>query len=198
MSMMTPLGRGGYMYRRHRRWPMALAVLLVFLLIAGLVAGGWWWWTNRDDGSGQAAPKPAKVCHTPAVEQPKDIPEPAAVDVNVDNGTEQAGLAIDTADNLALVGFNVVGIGNTEEPVKKGVAVIRYGPNGFAGAIRLASYLPGSTLEPIDQRKGPMVDFWIGPDFNGLATSKQADVDAVTLPTAQPVCHKVRATESSS
>lgn len=186
------------MYRRHRRWPTILAVVLVMVLVVGLGVAGWWWWTNRNDSNDQAAPKPTKVCHTPTVEQPKDIPEPAAVDVNVQNGTDQAGLAIDTADNLALVGFNVVGIGNTDESVKKGVAVVRYGPNGFAGAVRLASYLHGATLEPIDQRKGPMVDFWIGPDFSGLASSKQADVDAVTLPQAQPVCHEVRASNSSS
>jgi hypothetical protein len=193
--MMTPMGRGGYMYRRGRRWPRVLAALLVVLLIAA-VAAGVWWWSNRSDDQANHTAGPTRVCHTPVAKQPKVIPDPAAVNVNVANGTSQAGLAIQTADGLAGVGFTVVGIGNTASPVKKGVAEIRYGDNGLGGAIRLASYVPGGTLVPLPQRKGDVVDFWIGPKYNGLTSSKQADVQSVKLPTPKPVCHKVHSSHS--
>ncbi len=125
------------------------------------------------------------------------FPSPAAVDVDVANGTDTAGLAIDTADSLALVGFNVVGIGNTDQPVKQGVAIIRYGHDGEASALRLASYIPHAQLVLLDQRKGSTVQLWLGPKFDGLATGKDVDLESVQLPTPTPVCHKVHSGKSS-
>ena len=151
MSMMTPWSRGSRtaatVGSAEQSSPSCLSWFLSLASVS-LVGGGGPTATTDD----QAAPKPTKVCHTPTVEQPKDIPEPAAVDVNVQNGTDQAGSASTLRPDLALVGFNVVGIGNTDESVKKGVAVVRYGPNGFAARF-VRVFLHGATLEPIDQRR---------------------------------------------
>lgn len=191
MTMLTPMGRGGRMYPRSRRWPRVLAAFLIIALIA--VAGaGLWWWLTRDDASVEPLPSATKICRTPTPSLPKVIPAPGDVDVDVANGTDESGLAIRTADTLIARGFMVLGIGNTDRPVKQGVAQIRYAPAGYAGAIVLASYVPGSKLVAVANLKGGAVELWVGPDFDDVSTSKQADVSAVTLPTPEPICKKPR------
>lgn len=199
--MMTPLGRGGRMYSRQRRWPRVLAVVLVVVLIAAAVFGAWWWWHDLRDGEEESPGlQPATTsCRTPSPQTPKTIPTPDAVNVDVANGTDTSGLAIDTADALALEGFNVVGIGNTARPVKSGVALVRYGASGEASAIRLASYIPRAQLILLEDHRSATVQLWLGPKFDGIARGKDADIEVVELPAEDPICHKVgpKATKSN-
>ena len=55
------------MYRRHRRWPTILAVVLVMVLVVGLGVAGWWWWTNRSAPSEATAYRTADVARTDIV-----------------------------------------------------------------------------------------------------------------------------------
>ena len=190
MSMLTPLGSGGRSSSRsrgRRRWPRLLLVLLVLALVAG---GGYaaWKWLSEDETAAPASASPSEVCRTPSVKSPKALPFPPEVTVAVANGTDRAGLAIDTADALAGVGFEVSDIGNTSKPVKKGVAEVRYPDGDLAAAITVASYVPGSEL--VEVKSGPDValTLWLGPDFSTVASPDEASPESVTLPTPAPIC----------
>ena len=178
------------MYPRRRRWTRVVGVLLVIAVLAAAAFGAWWWLTQRDDAPSGGSASPTKSCRTPTPSLPKSIPPVAHVDVDVANGTDTSGLAIKTADALTRRGFMVVGIGNTDRPVKSGVAQVRYAKPQYAAAIRLASYLPGSELVLAEILKGGAVELWIGPDFGKVASGKDADVTAVALPPVTPICHK--------
>lgn len=187
MTMMTPMGQGGRMYPRSRRWPRALAVLVVLALVVAVGAGAWWSLT-RDEPAAAPAPTASATCRTKAAKPPKSIPPPGQVMVDVANGTDQAGLAINTSDTLTERGFRIVGIGNTERPVKQGVAQVRYREARLGAAIRLASYVPGAQLVPVPRLRRATVLLWLGPEFAGVATKKKADPSAVVLPQADSVC----------
>ena len=190
MTMMTPMGQGGRMYARPRRWPRVVAAVVVIAVVVAAGVGLWWWLSGDGQSNGGSTATPGKTCHTPKPVTPKALPAPPKVNVDVANGTATGGLAIQTADTLTLRGFSVVGIGNTDHPVKSGVALVRYAPAQYPGAIRLASYVPGAQLVPVAKLKGGAVELWLGPDFAGVATSKQADVSAVALPIPPPKCKK--------
>lgn len=187
--MLTPLGAGGTRTRRRRRWPRVLAVLLALAVVVGAGVGAWWWFTQRDDTSATPPPSTTRTCTTPTPKAPAKLPEPAAVTVSVGNGTDRTGLAISTADTLAARGFEVASVGNTDAPVKSGVAVVRYRQQDVAAAVLVASYLPGAELTPVKRVADADVVVWLGPDFDQVATTSQADPEAVALPPGEPRCH---------
>ena len=190
MTMLTPVGSGGRSRGRsrgHRRWPKVLLALIVLVAVAGGAYATWRW--LQDDEPAPAAAQPSAVCRTPTLASPKSLPSPDAVSVEVANGTARAGLAVDTADALAAEGFDITDIGNTGRPVKTGVAQVRYAPRDLASAITLASYVPGSELLEVPETRSATVLLWLGPDFDKVITSRQADVSSVELPTQKPVCH---------
>jgi hypothetical protein len=191
MTMMTPMGQGGRMYPRSRRWPRVVGALLVLAALAA-VGAGVWWWLSREDSTAAPTPTATRTCRTPPPVTPRVIPPADKIEVDVANGTDRSGLAIETSDALSDRGFVVVGIGNTERPVKEGVALVRYAASRYAEAIRVASYVPGSQLVAVPKLKGGAVELWLGPDFDGVVSSKEADVEAVTLPTPEPICPKSR------
>ncbi|HVQ86782.1 MAG TPA: LytR C-terminal domain-containing protein, partial [Actinomycetes bacterium] len=170
MTMMTPLGQGGRMYPRSRRWPRIIGAVLVVALLAAVGFGVWWWFTQRTSSSDVPAPSATKSCHTPTPSAPKDIPPVGAIEIDVANGTDQAGLAVQTADQLTARGFDVMGIGNTDRPVRRGAALVRYADADFGAAVRVASYVPGATLVSVAALKGRSIQMWIGPDFQGIAS----------------------------
>jgi hypothetical protein len=189
--MLTPLGAGGRRRSRRRLARTALTVVLVLLLAGAAAAATWWWFTQRDTGNGPAQGAPTVVCTTPTPRPPRNIPRPADVQVGVLNGTNRAGLAISTADELALAGFDVIAIGNSPKPVDSGVAVIGYAPKAEAGAVRLASYLPGATLRRETRRKDTMIELRLGPDYASVASAPQARraLKNIQLPPLSPRCH---------
>jgi hypothetical protein len=91
-------------------------------------------------------------------------------------------------------GFMIVGIGNTEHPVREGVALVRYAKPQYAAAIRVAAYAPGAELVEVDRMKSGAVQLWIGPDFRRIASKKDADVSAVAMPVGEPRCRSKRGT----
>jgi hypothetical protein len=168
-----------------------VAVLVVTALI--LAGGGTWWWLTQRGSTDEPRDTPTVRCTTATPTPPKKLPPPSAVQVAVLNGTDRAGLAISTADALALRGFDVVAIGNATRPVRSGVGVIAYGSKGVGAAVQLASYLPGASLQLVESRKGAGVDLRLGPEFDTVSTDTQAkrDLDQVTLPPLPPRCRTV-------
>lgn len=183
--MLTPLGAGASS-RRPRRWPKALAVLLALTLLGGAGYGAWWWLTQRPDDVATPIAEPTRSCKTPTPEPPKKLPSPDDVSVDVGNGTDQAGLAVETANAMIKRGFVVSSIGNSAEPVKEGVAQVRYTKGDFAAAVVVASYVPGATLTERERPQG--VALWLGPQFNGVSSTDDADPDSVELPAGTPQC----------
>lgn len=190
MTMMTPLGRGGPMYARRRRWPRLLGVIIIVVLLVGVGIGSWWWFSTDDNTPAATDPAVSKECGTPTPKTPKVIPPPDQVNVTVANGTDRAGLANDTAMALEAEDFVIAGVENTERPVTRGTALVRYGKRGLPAAIRLASHVPEAELTPVSRIKGSTIHLWLGPDFTEVVTTDQADVDTVTLPPEEPVCRK--------
>ena len=174
MAMLSPLGR---VPRRRpvpvrrpiparRRRPLPALVLIgVLSLLAGPV---WWQVFHRS-----ATPANTSACETTTA--PGALPNPRAVHVRVYNATERSGLARTVAGQLGSRGFRVSGTGNDPlESIRsvEGVAEVRYGPVGAAGARLLHLYLPGSQLLP-DSRADGVVDVALGPRFSALASPAQ-------------------------
>ena len=170
---------------------MVVAVLVVTALV--LAVGGTWWWLTQRGATDEPRDTPTVRCTTPTPTPPKKLPAPSAVQVAVLNGTDRAGLAISTADALALRGFDVIAIGNATRTARSGVGVVAYGPKGVGAAVRLASYLPGASLQLLESRKGAGVDLRLGPEFDAVSTDAQAkrDLEQVTLPPLPPRCRTV-------
>lgn len=185
--MLTPLGAGATA-SRPRRWPRVLAVLLVLGLLAGAAFGAWWWFTKWADDEAAPSETPSKTCTTPTPKAPKNLPSPSEVTVAVGNGTDRPGLAVATADALVTRGFVVSSIGNADKAVKQGVAQVRYAKGDLASAVVVASYVSGAEL--VEVKRTADVALWLGPQFDGVTKTSDADLDAVQLPPGEPVCAK--------
>lgn len=193
MTMLTPLGAGGAPYQRRRRWPGVLAVLLVLGLVAAAAGGAWWWYRDRQKAADRPpAPVATRSCTTPTPKTPEKLPEPSQVTVSIANGTDRAGLALDTADVFATRGFVVTDIGNTERPVDDGAALVRYQNQDLAAAVVVASYVPGARLRSVQRVPDADVALWLGPEFDGVVSAAEADTAAVAVPPGEPRCQKVR------
>ena len=138
------------------------------------------------------APVASRSCTTPTPKVPDKLPKPSQVTVAVANGTDRAGLAVDTADAFATRGFVVGDIGNTERPVDEGVALVRYRDQDLAAAVVVASYVPGAQLRPVQRVPDGDVALWLGPDFDGVVSASEADPASVAVPPGEPRCRKVR------
>ncbi|WP_245820829.1 LCP family protein [Geodermatophilus pulveris] len=113
-----------------------------------------------------AAPAPA------AAEQPVAVPAeqpltaaPAAITVDVLNGTATSGLATTVADQLRAQGFTVGEVGN--EPGGVDATVVRSGPDAGEQARTVAAAVPGAVLEP-GAAAGGGVQLVVGPGFPGV------------------------------
>jgi LCP family protein required for cell wall assembly len=132
---------------------------------------------------------PPKVDAPPTAEEMKEPPPvPAAVTVDVLNGTSSGGLAKAAGDDLALLGFNLGTVDNTN-PVT--ATQIRYGKGGQAAAVLVASHLdpapgPAQLVEdPALTKAHVVVD--LGPDFDQVvsepaAPSSSTAVTSTTVP----------------
>ena len=189
MSMLTPLGAGGHA-RRPRRWLHMIVVVLVLVAIGAAAYGAWWWWQQRDVPESSTS-APTTSCRTPSPDTPRPLPPPSKISVAVANGTDQAGLALDTADSLASRGFVITDIGNATKPIRDGVALVRYAKPNLASAITVASYMPGSELTPVARIPQGKVAVWLGPQFDRVAPAADADPGLVRLPTAKPICRTI-------
>ena len=169
-----------------------LVVLLVLGLVAAAAVGAWWWYRDRQAVEQLPAPVTSRSCTTPTPKAPEKLPKPSQVTVSVANGTDHAGLALDTADTFATRGFVVGDIGNTERPVDEGVALVRYRDQDLAAAVVVASFVPGARLRPVQRVPDGDAAVWLGPDFDGVVSAAEADPASVTVPLGEPRCQKVR------
>lgn len=152
------------MARPSARRPLpALAFLVGLSLLTALV---WWRVIHRAD-SGHTTAKSA--CPTPTNTV---VPQPSAVTIRVLNSTNRSNLAHTVATTMGKVGFKVANIGNDTNTVA-GVAEVRYGPKGSAGATLVSFYLPGATLVAT-QSSDSQVEVSLGTKFKSVATTAQA------------------------
>lgn len=185
--MLTPLGAGAAA-SRPRRWPKVLAALLALSLLGGAAYGSWWWFGQGSDDEATPSVQPTRICTTPTPKTPKRVPDPAEITVAVGNGTDRTGLAVETADALALRGFLITSIGNADQPVKEGIAQVRFAKGDLASAVVVASYVPGAEL--VEVNRAPDIQLWLGPDFDDVVKTEDADPSSVPIPAGEPNCAK--------
>jgi len=166
-------------------------VLIVIALIGSAGVAAWWWFTQRDEKSATA--NPGGTCVTPTPTVAKKLPRPQDVRVAVFNGTDEVGLASSTAEALRQRGFDVVDVGDTQKPVGRGTAQVRYSPDELASAVVLASFFPNSHLFANDKSPGKTVHVWLGPNFDAVVASARANTKDVTPPPGEPKCGNQKA-----
>jgi hypothetical protein len=103
------------------------------------------------------------------------------------------GLAGSTAETLGQRGFDVVDVGDTQKPVGRGTAQVRYSTDELAAAVVVASYFPNAHLVVLDKSHHKNVQVWLGPDFDAVVTSARAKTSDVTLPPGKPKCESQKA-----
>ncbi|MET8698433.1 LytR C-terminal domain-containing protein [Kitasatospora sp. NPDC004723] len=202
--MLTPQGLKGKQYRitgnsyprlgrppkRSRR---VLALIGAVLALALIGLGGVQLW---DIFSGKGKSASAQACATPSGKplaapteaaptapgsatapiDPKAVPQPAAVTVNVYNATAKAGLAARTAEELKKRGFTIGKVGNAPAELDKkvpGTAQVIAGAAGAGASTLVGSVIAGAT-STADARTDTTVDFVIGDSYNALLDETQA------------------------
>lgn len=164
--MLSPLGqvpqRRPPRRRRHRRaWPLVL-----FILVFAVAAGAVWWRIFEQDANSAAK---AAACASARPTAPVNL-DPHTIEVRVYNATSRSGIAGVASVGLRQRGFDVVATAN--DPTHRtvtGIAEVRYGSAGAAGAQLVAAAVPGATLVS-DRRSDAAVDVALGPKYHSLAT----------------------------
>jgi hypothetical protein len=174
MSEVVDEGADTYSVRRRRRTAIVLAVVVLGLAGAFYYASSYW-----------NASEPGPVaCSTEVV---PDALQPADVSINVYNATSRNGLAAAIAKVARQRGFKVKSVRN--DPKKKtikGVAEIRYGPDGKESAALLKLHVPKATLVD-DKRKGDTIDLVAGDAWKSYGPVPAAPTPTNTLPPCRTV-----------
>ncbi len=149
-----------------RRRPLpALAFLLALSILTGIV---WWRVLHRAEPSGTASsPSPSQSARCTPGSRAVKLPTPASVTVTVLNGAGREQLASTVSTQLKGRGFSTGTPGNA--PALSGVAEIRFGTAGRAGATLLSYYLPGAKLASASRRDAK-VEVVLGSGFRALAS----------------------------
>lgn len=145
---------------------------VVFLLALSLLTALVWWRVLHRSDSGKAAASPASCSASPTPSLTV-VPAPAAVTVTVLNSTDKTGLAAQVTGFLATDGFKTGQPANdetTRAPVT-GVAEIRYGPAGAAGAKLLTFYVPGAILVPDPTVTDATIVLAVGAKYTAVAAA---------------------------
>jgi LCP family protein required for cell wall assembly len=113
-----------------------------------------------------------------AEEMKKPPPVPAAITVDVLNGTVSQGLARGASEDLAKLGFNYGSVASTD-PVTS--TQIRYGRGGEAAAVVLAAHVspkPAVVEDPAMSARHIALD--LGPDFDDIVAEPTRSTSATT------------------
>jgi hypothetical protein len=151
-----------------RRRPLpALAFLLALSILTGIV---WWRVLHRAESSTGTAsnPTPSQSARCRPGSKAVKLPSPASVTVTVLNGAGREQLAGKVSAQLKSRGFTTGTPGNA--PAQTGVAEIRYGTPGRAGATLLSFYLPGAKLAA-GSRRDAKIEVVLGSGFQSLASA---------------------------
>ena len=132
--------------------------------------------TTQDDASkkGQTDAQRSGLMQAQPQDQPVD---PTGIKLQVLNGgNETGGIAGDTADQLADLGFEILRVDSAPEPTDK--TVIKYSKSHEAQAQAVQAAVPGATLVEDPSMAGAII-LVIGPDFDGkvVAPGGGAPVD---------------------
>lgn len=106
--------------------------------------------------------------------------------LEVQNSTNQVGLAGGAAETLLLRGFTVSGTGNTES-ITGTPARILFGSNGVAQAYTLAAHMVDVELV-LDTRTGSDITLVLSTGYNGLTPLDQVDLAPDTDLPPRPGC----------
>ena len=185
MSMLSSrLSSSGGSGRGRPGMGAIIAIVVGALILFGVGTVIAWKLKGSSTTNNTAAPS-AQPCVTTSVRPGVVLPKPGTVTANVYNATTTSGLAKRTAATLGLRGFKISKVAN--DPLSKtitGVAEIRHGPTGLAGATLLRYYFPGAVLVS-DARADASVDVVVGNAFTLVATVAQVQA-ALNSPIAVP------------
>jgi len=132
-----------------------------------------------------AEPVAAPAASTPAAPPVPETVAPAAVEVQVLNGSGTKGLAAEAAGQLTGAGFGVAGTGNADSSDHQ-VTEIRFAPGDEALAATLATVVPGATSTPDPDGTSGTVQLVLGSDFEEIGQPLTAQ-PAATTAAAAPV-----------
>ncbi len=157
-----------------KRRPLpALVFLLALTLLAALV---WWRVLARSTGHASATPSCGSSTGAPA---PRELPEQAAITVQVLNSTKRHGIAGAAQRVLVRDGFNAPAPAANDgkgfpgySGVVKGVAEIRSGPNAIDGATLVQYYFPGAKLVQTNEKDSTVL-VSLGLKYKRVATQRQ-------------------------
>ena len=165
------LSRGHLRRRQRPVWLIAVIIAVGAVVMAGLGFGLSILLRpspSTDAAAGSSASASPLPCKTTMVSPAETLPRSNKVKINVYNSTSRVGLATDTAKVLSARGFKIQDVDN--DPTRQmvaGVAEIRYGPKGAAGAQLLSFYIPGAVMIG-DNRTGKVVDVALGQAYKKL------------------------------
>jgi len=109
----------------------------------------------------------------------RPLPDPGQIKINVYNGTGQAGLANEVADEFKNRGFQVGTV--KDAPAKfDGIAKLTYGPKELAAAAVVDSYFLGEADDGFDIKRykvdgDDVVDVTIGGGYKQLGTKTEVN-----------------------
>ncbi|MBV9292358.1 MAG: LytR C-terminal domain-containing protein [Frankiales bacterium] len=176
---LSPPRRSGFGYRRRRRWPR---LVLVLLLVAAVAAGGYEGWRHFRH-HGRSAVRTLPQCPTPTPSQPAPVGI-AGPSLLVLNGSLRPGLAAQVAHGLQhRFSATIRRVGNAAA-FQRGASVVRF-PASLAAEARAvaAAVVPAARLVPT--AGNVRVELDIGTRFQRLATQSEFTA-AVAPPTAAP------------
>jgi LytR cell envelope-related transcriptional attenuator len=148
------------------------ALAIVAVLVAGTLIAVYL--AISRDTTGSASPDAGR-CPEGSVVANLALPDVQDIKLNVYNGTSQAGLASQVAENFENRDFQVLESADSETAVDEAVAVLRYGPQAVGAAQVVKAYFLGVDLgDEFDiDREDDVVDVIIGGDFRQLATETE-------------------------
>ncbi|GAA2709288.1 MULTISPECIES: LytR C-terminal domain-containing protein [Streptomyces] len=214
MSMLTPPGMGGK-YRitgnrfPHMRRPPNRRRIVLVSAAAAVVLGLTGWGTlqlvgvygglsgSSQDAAARTAAKEKKSgdckpgAGAPPVKRadPKPLPKPGDITVNVYNATPRGGLAKITADELERRGFRIGQVGNAQADYDKkvpGTGVLVGSQAAADGALKVLGTQLAGTEVHTDEREGQDVDLVLGAGYQALAPKEEADKALTALESGQP------------
>lgn len=150
-------------------------------------------------GEERAEPLPGTDGTQPSDKKPDEVElpataaavDPSTVSVQVSNASDVPGVAGDTADNLAMYGFDIFSVGNYTESSRS--TVVRFAPGHEADAVTVASAIPGAVLESV-KGLGGTVEVVLGSNYSGTVTDPAApgtELDATPDRVGEPVVAEI-------